>query len=82
MGQQWSLVAASQWNVACATDAIDLHDFDLKRTPENILFPGNKKYRFMNFLRARAVPRVWYLKVEAWSFYGCWMLDVGCFQRP
>jgi hypothetical protein len=40
-----------------AADAISLHDSDFKRTPENILFPGNKKCRFVNFLRAGAVKK-------------------------
>ena len=31
----------------CATDAIRLHAPDFKRTPKNILFPGNKKVRFL-----------------------------------
>jgi hypothetical protein len=30
-----------------ATDAIRLHDPDIKRTPGKILFPGNKKVRFI-----------------------------------
>jgi hypothetical protein len=33
----------------CATDAIRLHDPDYKPTPEKILFPGNKKVRFLQF---------------------------------
>jgi hypothetical protein len=39
----------------CATDAIRLHDPDFKRTPKNILFPGNKKVRFLNFSQSRGV---------------------------
>jgi hypothetical protein len=31
----------------CATDAIRLHTPDFKRTPKNILYPGNKKVRFL-----------------------------------
>ena len=30
-----------------ATNAIHLHAPDIKRTPERILFPGNKKVRFL-----------------------------------
>jgi hypothetical protein len=33
----------------CTTDAIRLHDPDFKRTPKKILFPGNKKMRFLIF---------------------------------
>jgi hypothetical protein len=34
---------------------IRLHDPDFKRTRKNILFPGNKKVRFLNFLRNRGL---------------------------